>query len=101
MNTLVYAQETLIDIIRSLMRKYKAQSGILFGSYARREATPQSDIDLIVIGGQSFHPTDVFCIAEELHQRTGKEVDVYELCEIDQDSDFYRAIQRDGVRIAA
>ena len=51
----------------------------MFGSYARQEANAASDIDLIVVGGIKFDPTDVFCIAEELHRALGKPVDVYEL----------------------
>ena len=77
------------------------ERAILFGSYARQEADVLSDIDLVVIGGAAFSPTDVFSMAEDLHRATGKAVDVYELCEIDQDSDFYRTILREGVPIAA
>ena len=97
----IYSTESLVSIIAALLKKYRAESAILFGSYARREADPLSDIDLVVIGGAAFEPTDVFCMAEDLHRATGKAVDVYELCEINQDSDFYRTILREGVSIAA
>ena len=97
----IYSREALIAIIESLLKKYRAESAILFGSYARHEADAMSDIDLVVIGGDSFEPTDVFSMAEDLHRATSKAVDVYELCEIDQDSDFYRTILREGVPIAA
>ena len=88
-------------IIKSLLTKYHAQAAILFGSYARNEADAVSDIDVVVIGGAAFEPTNVFSLADDLHRMTQKAVDVYELCEIDQDSDFYRTILREGVRIAA
>ena len=97
----IYSREALIAVIASLLKKYNAESAILFGSYARHEADALSDIDLVVIGGDSFEPTNIFSMAEDLHRATGKAVDVYELCEINQDSDFYRTILREGVPIAA
>lgn len=72
----------------------------MFGSYARQEADAASDIDLIVVGGSRFDPTDVFCIAEELHRTFGKPVDVYELRELNADSAFYNTVMAEGVQIA-
>jgi len=97
----IYSRESLVAIISTLLKKYHAESAILFGSYARHEADTQSDIDLVVIGGEAFDPTNIFSMAEDLHRATGKAVDVFELCEINQDSDFYRTILREGVPIAA
>ncbi|GEM_PF-4746189 len=47
-------------IVKPLLRRYNAESAILFGSYARGEATKDSDIDLIVIGGEHFLPRNIF-----------------------------------------
>lgn len=96
----IYSREEIVAVITPILRKYKAEQAILFGSYARREADAQSDIDLLVIGGDSFDPTDVFCIADELHRATGKQVDVYELREINAGTDFFRSIFSEGVKIA-
>ena len=96
----VYSREELIAGILPILRKYRAAGAILFGSYARQEATGGSDIDLVVIGGEQFDPTDVFCIADELYRTLGKNVDIYELREINEDTEFYRTIFAEGVRIA-
>ena len=53
-----------------------------------------------MIGGSRFDPTDVFCIAEELHRALGKPVDVYELRELDANSAFYNTVMAEGVQIA-
>ena len=97
----IYSMESLVSIITGLLKKDRAERAVLFGSYARHEADVLSDIDLLVIGGAGFEPADVFCMAEDLHHTTGKAVNIYELCEINQDSDFYRTILREGVPIAA
>ena len=83
-----------------LLKKYHAEKAILFGSYARQDADATSEIDLIIVGGEQFDPTDVLCIAEELHCTMGKPVDVYELREINTGSAFYDTILAEGVQIA-
>lgn len=90
----------LLTLIAGLLNKYHASGALLFGSYAREEANPDSDIDVMVIGGESFRLMDVFAIAEELHELTGKAVDVYERTEIEPNSDFYHSIMREGVAVA-
>ena len=97
--TMRYTISDIERMILPILKKYSAEQAILFGSYARNEATPESDIDLMVIGGNAFEPTDIFCIADELYIASGKNVDVYEKQEIDEDSDFYRSIMADGVTL--
>lgn len=88
----VYSLSEVRGFIEPLLRRYNAQGASLFGSYARGEATPESDLDVIVHGGKDFHRPDVFAIAEDLHEASGKRVDVYEESEIDPCSDFGRRI---------
>ncbi len=96
----IYSTKELIDCVLPLLKKYKAEQAVLFGSYARQEATAQSDIDLVVIGGPLFDPTNVFCIADELYRLTGKDVDIYDVSEINADTSFYHTIFTEGMRIA-
>ena len=86
--------------IRSLLFKYKAEYALLFGSYARGEATEDSDVDVVVFGGDSFKKTNIFAFAEDLRQITGKNVDAFEICEINKTSPFYENIVKDGIKIA-
>ena len=83
-----------------LLQKYDAQSALLFGSYARGEATDASDLDLVLYGGAHFKKTNIFAFAEELRQKTGKEVDAFEISELEQGTPFYDAVMREGIRIA-
>ena len=95
----LYSLDELVDMIKPILKKYHAKGAKLFGSYARNAATRFSDIDLFVEGGQKFDPTDVFCIAEELHEASGKKVDVYEMREISNKSKLYNNIMREGVTV--
>lgn len=86
--------------IKKLLCKYHAEYAILFGSYARGEADENSDIDVIVFGGNSFRATDIFAFGEELRELSQKNVDAFEIREVNKDTEFYRSIMREGVRIA-
>lgn len=94
---MIYSIAALKNIILPILKKYRAEKAILFGSYARNQATPNSDIDLIVIGGDTFDPTDIFAIAEDLHEISEKNVDVYEIDEINKDSPLYHSIMKEGI----
>ncbi len=86
--------------IKVLVDKYNAECAILFGSYARGEENEDSDIDVIVIGGANFRPKDIFAFGEELRQITKKEVDAFEIREVNEGTEFYKNIMQEGVRIA-
>ncbi|MBD5138714.1 MAG: nucleotidyltransferase domain-containing protein [Ruminococcus sp.] len=86
--------------IKKLLCKYHAEYAILFGSYARGEADESSDIDVVVVGGSGFHATDIFAFGEELRELSRKNVDAFEIREVNKDTELYRSIMREGVRIA-
>ncbi|MBU3819687.1 MAG: nucleotidyltransferase domain-containing protein [Candidatus Faecalibacterium intestinavium] len=94
------SRDELETIIRELLHKYHAEYALLFGSYARGEATAESDIDVIVFGGERFRARDIFAFGEELRQRTNKDVDAFEIREVNVGSPFYEAVMEEGVRIA-
>lgn len=86
--------------VRMLLKEYHAEYAVLFGSYARGCATANSDIDIIVFGGEHFVKTDIFAFAEDLRTLTGKEVDAYEISEVECDTPFYTSIKNEGLKIA-
>lgn len=97
MNTL--SRTEIEQVIRELLHKYHAEYALLFGSYARGEATAASDIDVIVVGGANFRPRDIFAFGEELRQRTQKDVDAFEIREVNTGTPFYESIMREGSRL--
>lgn len=86
--------------IRELLSRYHAESALLFGSYARGDATEESDIDVVVIGGAHFNRPDIFAFAEDLRELTGKDVDAFEICEVNVGTPFYETLMREGKQIA-
>lgn len=58
--------------IKILLVRYNAEYALLFGSYARGEETPDSDVDVLVFGGENFKKSNIFAFAEELRKMTEK-----------------------------
>lgn len=86
--------------VKTLLVKYRAEYAILFGSYARGDETDESDIDIIVVGGKDFRAKDIFAFGEDLRQMTKKDVDVFEIREVNKNTEFYDNVMKEGVRIA-
>ena len=100
MGTTKLSRSDIENYIKTLLLKYHAEYAILFGSYARGEESNESDIDLVVVGGENFRAKDIFVFGEELRQLTQKNVDAFEIREINKNTLFYDNIMREGVRIA-
>ena len=86
--------------IRLLLERYHAEYALLFGSYARGEATEESDVDVVVFGGPHFKKTNIFSFAEDLRELLGKDVDAFEISEVNEGTPFYETVLREGRRIA-
>ena len=44
-----HAQETISEMVRRIVERFHPEKIILFGSYARGTAGPDSDVDLLVV----------------------------------------------------
>lgn len=86
--------------IKELLARYNAEYALLFGSYARGEETDESDIDVLIFGGENFKKSNIFAFAEELRKMTGKNVDAFEICEVDRSTPFYDSVIKEGIKIA-
>lgn len=58
-------QDVLDDIVRRVVEVAKPDKVILFGSAARGEMGPNSDVDLLVIKGGQYHPGH---LTEQIYQ---------------------------------
>lgn len=96
----IFTISKIKEIVKPIADKYNVEEIYLFGSYARGEATQESDLDFLVFGGKSFKLTMIFALAEELREAFQKEVDVFEIHEINQDSAFYSEIMNERLIVA-
>ena len=45
-------------------------------------------------------PRNIFALAEDLREMTGRDADVFEMREVDTGTPFYESVMREGIRIA-
>ena len=86
-------------VCRQLFKeKYpEIKTAFLFGSYARGEATGQSDIDILVVCppmGMKFYG-----IAAELEERLHKQIDLHTHRQLMNSEKFLEKVLKDGIRI--
>lgn len=100
MNKEIFTFENITNLVTPIAKKFGVKEIYLFGSYARGEATENSDIDFLVFGGDNFKLTLIFALAEDLRKAFQKEVDVFEINEINKDSNFYHTIMKEMLLVA-
>ena len=87
-------------VVRPLAEKYRVEAVFLFGSYARGEAHEESDLDFLVYGGEHFKLTRILSLGGELRRAFGKNVDTFEIREVDETSPFYKRVMEEKVLVA-
>ncbi len=100
MSNTIYTIDKIKDVVKPIANKYNVQSIYLFGSYARGDANENSDLDFLVFGGDKFKLTNIFALAEDLRMAFQKQVDVFEINEINTDSDFYSTVMNERLNVA-
>jgi len=76
MSTRVYTIDEVKKIIIPILIKYGVDRAYIFGSYARGEATPESDIDLLIKRGKIKTLFELGGLFEELKENLSKSIDV-------------------------
>ncbi len=71
----VYTLEEIAERIAPVARKYNIPKVYVFGSYARGEADPDSDVDLMIEGGD-YGALDFVGIMEDFKNSLDKSVDL-------------------------
>lgn len=75
--------DDLRSVILSLLVRYDLKRAFLFGSYARGEASDDSDIDLIVKRRAGSHRLSVYALGKDVREATGKRVGIFDMSEPD------------------
>ena len=70
------ASDVIYKKVTSILAGYGAKKISIFGSYARGEADPESDIDIIVEFSERKSLLDIVGIEQELSEALGMKVDL-------------------------
>ncbi|MCI8961856.1 MAG: nucleotidyltransferase domain-containing protein [Clostridia bacterium] len=97
MSDKVYTIEELRVILQDILKKFAVKKAILFGSYAKNTSTSKSDIDLVIDSEGKLLNIYFYGLLEDLVEKLQKNVDLFEISEIQKDSRIYNDIQNEGV----
>ncbi len=99
MSEKIYTIEELKEIIQEILKNFSVKKAILFGSYAKNTPTSKSDIDLVIDSDGTLLNIYFYGLLEELVQKLQKNIDLFEISEIQKGSQIYKDIQSEGVVI--
>lgn len=93
---------TLVDMSAAVSRelsRYDVREAYLFGSFARGEQTPDSDIDLRLVCGDSMTFSTLYELSLELEEELGREVEIVTNPPERMRPAFRKNIEQDEVRL--
>ena len=93
----VFSLDEICMISLPIAEKYGVAKLYIFGSYARKEATEISDIDLLIDKGDIRNLLDYFAFVSDLEDGFGKHVDVVTVtC---NDKEFVEKVMKEAILI--
>ena len=99
----ILSLEDIHHLLLPIIKKYGITSLSIFGSYARNEARADSDLDLLIDGG-NYHGLEFITMIDEMKKALGRPVDVITKTTLDNsnsdaDEIFKSNIERDKVQL--
>ena len=85
--------------VSRVLSRYDVREAYLFGSFARGEQTPDSDIDLRLVCGDSMTFGTLYEISLELEEELGREVEIVTNPPEHMRPAFRKNIEQDEVRL--
>ena len=89
--------EKIKETCSPLFEQYGVKYAYLFGSYAKKRATEQSDVDLLIsmpVNGLRFYE-----LVEALREALKKRVDLLDETQLDNNNTIVKEILQDGIKI--
>lgn len=93
---------SLVDITSAVSRvlpRYDVREAYLFGSFARGEQTPDSDIDLRLVCGDTITFGTIYELSLVLEKELGRKIDIVTNPPEHMRPAFRKSIEQDEVRL--
>lgn len=92
-------QDTIKKVVCDVVKNYDVKEAYLFGSYARGEETPNSDMDIRLLCGKSMRIQDLYHIEKELEERLSSSIEIISAPPKELRPRFYDRIKQDEVML--
>lgn len=97
MSEKIYTIDEIKKILSEILKDKPVYQVILFGSYAKKNAKKDSDIDLVIDTKSELKGFALLKLIYEIEERLQKEIDGFEKYEIIKNSLIDREIKKTGV----
>lgn len=97
MSEKIYTIEEIKEILKEILKDFSVKKAILFGSYAKNIPTSKSDIDLVIDSDGKLLNIYFYGLLESLVEKLNKNIDLFEISEIQKNSRIYNDIQKEGI----
>ncbi len=97
MSEKIYTVEEIKRILKQLLKNMPVENVILFGSYAKNQATKDSDLDFVIDTKEQLIGFKLFSLITKIEETFNKDVDAFEKSEIIENSKIDKEIKRTGV----
>lgn len=97
MSEKVYTIEEIREMLGNILENEPVYKVILFGSYAKKEATKKSDIDLVIDTKSKLKGFALLRLICQIEEKLQKNVDGFEQYEIIENSKIDEEIKKTGV----
>lgn len=94
----IYSTDEIKEKVKPIFEYYEIEKVILFGSYARHEATLVSDVDFCIVSPK-MKGIEFFSLKGDLEETLCKNVDIFQLHCIEVNSPIYKNIFKEGLTI--
>ena len=95
----MYDVDRIKEILYPVFDANPIYTAIIFGSYAKGNATERSDLDIVIDSRGQLLNMAFYGVLDEISERIGVQVDLFELSEIHKPSPLLTEIEKNGVRI--
>jgi len=99
MNNTIYTIDEIRRRFMPVTRKYEIVEAYLFGSYARGDATKESDIDFYIKTGELKSGWDIGGIWYDTEQAMSKKIDIVYADQMEIDQEFDEEMRKNLIRI--
>ncbi len=97
MSEKIYTIEEIKSMLEDILKDQPVYQVILFGSYANKNATKKSDIDLLIDTNSELKGFALLKLICKIKEKMQKEIDGFEKYEILENSLIDREIKKTGV----
>jgi predicted nucleotidyltransferase len=87
------------DEIYAIARRHKAEKLWVFGSCARKEERPDSDVDFLVKFGDSIGFFELFDFEREMSNEVGRKVDLINVTALDRSPCFAYNVKKEMMEL--